>query len=199
MELILKTIENDEEYLRQESITIDFSKDNVKELTAILKQSCNTFILYAISPVQIGIPKRMIYIKNSNSDMENNKRENYDEGKVYINPTILRREGTTCFLESCGSIIKENKYFTGIVKRPYLIEVEYYDINHNKKREIIEGFEATVFSHEYDHLNGILHIDKASDIQLMTPEETKAYRTMHPYEILAKEGKYEDNIKTNKR
>jgi len=30
----------------------------------------------------------------------------------------------------------------------------------NLERKTIEGFEATVFSHEYDHLNGILHMDK---------------------------------------
>lgn len=81
-------------------------------------------------------------------------------------------------------------YYAGVVDRPYSLEIEYYDINGIKQNKIIEGFEATVFSHEYDHLNGILHMDRASELYKMTLKEMKEYRIEHPYEILSKEHEY---------
>lgn len=75
----------------------------------------------------------------------------------------------------------------GVVERPYLLEVEYYDKDGKKTKTILEGFEATVFSHEFDHLNGVLHIDIAEEVIEMTYEEKKKYRMEHPYEIISKE------------
>ena len=47
-------------------------------------------------------------------------------------------------------------------------------------------FEATVLSHELDHLDVILHMDIAEEVLNMTPEERKAYREEHPYEVISK-------------
>lgn len=59
------------------------------------------------------------------------------------------------------------------VLRPFFIEVEYYDIKGNKHLEKFEGFESTVLSHEMDHLDGILHMDVAEEIRILTKEERK--------------------------
>ncbi|MBO4245378.1 MAG: peptide deformylase [Bacilli bacterium] len=57
---------------------------------------------------------------------------------------------------------------------------------------IIHGsFEATIFCHEYDHLNGILHMDRIKDSSLMTLEEMKKYRTNNPYQIIDKDKTFE--------
>ncbi len=189
-----KTIENDEEYLRQVSTSVDFKNDDYMEYIKKLKNYCATHYCYALAPVQIGIPKRLIYVKNTKENMNNNVTEGYDESIIYINPKIINVRGQTRFLEGCASCVyKENDkiiHYAGIVDRPYLLEIEYYDINGNKMDKTIEGFEATVFSHEYDHLNGILHMDKSSKIFEMTIDEMKAYREEHPYEILSKD----DNV-----
>lgn len=190
MKLIRKTIENDEEYLRQISAPVDFKNDKYIEYINLLKEYCKNNAVYALAPVQIGIPKRLIYIKNTSSNMDNNFSSEYDESKIYINPKIISSSGETRFLEGCDScIFKKNDkiiYYAGIVNRPYKIEIEYYDIEGKKHNKIIEGFEATVFSHEYDHLNGVLHIDKTNEIFKMTKEEIINYRENHPYEILNK-------------
>lgn len=195
MNLDRKTIEKDEEYLRQVSTNVDFEKDNIMEYISRLKEYCKNNAVFALAPIQIGIPKRLIYIKNTNQDMENNYSNLYDENIIYINPTIISAKGRTRFLEGCASCIYQKGdniiYYASIVDRPYLIEIEYYDINGIKQNKIIEGFEATVFSHEYDHLNGILHMDKSSEIFKMTLEEMKEYRAKNPYEIISKETKFE--------
>ncbi len=191
MEIIRKTIEADESYLRQISTDVDFNKDNYKEWIEALKNYCQNNAVYALAPVQIGIPKRIIYFRNTTSDMTKNKDSNYDESTVLINPTIIEAKGHTRFIERCASCLD----YVAIVDRPYQVEVEYYDVNGNKVHEIFEGFKATVFSHEYDHLNGILHIDLSDDVKKMTWEETKTYREQHPYEIISKTCDYNDNVR----
>ena len=178
-----KTIDSDLEYLRQVSADVDFEKDDYLDYIDKLKEYCSKNVVYAMAPVQIGIPKRIIYMKNTKPDMENNEDFSYDEERVYINPIITKKVGKTKFLEGCESCLD----YVGVVERPYKIEILYYDRFGNKKNDILEGFEATVFSHEFDHLNGVLHIDLAEEVFEMNYDEKKKYRSEHPYEIISKE------------
>jgi len=191
------TIENNEEFLRQVSSDIDLNNDNYMAYVEALKNYCQNNAVYALAPVQIGIPKRMIYFRNTTSDMNKNKDSNYDESTILINPIIIEAKGHTRFIERCESCLD----YVATVDRPYSVEVEYFDIDGNKIHEIFEGFKATVFCHEYDHLNGILHVDLVDDIREMTWDETRSYREQHPYEVLSKDAKYnlnERKIKTKK-
>ena len=191
------TIENNEEFLRQISSDVDFNNDNYMDYVEALKNYCQSNAVYALAPIQIGIPKRMIYLRNTTSDMDKNKDSNYDESTVLINPVIIEAKGHTRFIERCASCLD----YVGTVDRPYSVEVEYFDINGNKIHDVFEGFKATVFCHEYDHLNGILHIDLADDVREMTWDETRSYREKHPYEILSKDNQYklsERKIRTKK-
>lgn len=202
MDLDRKTIEKDETYLRQTSVEVDFEKDNIKEIIARLKDYCAQHCCFALAPVQIGIPKRIIYIKNTSQNMENNVTEGYDESIIYINPTIIAAKGYTTFLEGCMSCVYHQDgeiiYYAGIVNRPYKIEVTFYDVQGNKKTKYLEDFEATVFCHEYDHLNGILHMDISKQIFEMTLEEMRLYRLSHPYEVVSKDAVYKNKVKRNK-
>lgn len=186
MKLTRKTIEKDEKFLRQISTDVDFEKDNYLEYIEALREFCKNNCVYALAPVQIGIPKRIIYLRNTTFDMDKNIDSNYDEEIIIINPIIVSAKGHTRFIERCASCFD----WVGTVDRPYSVKVEYYNINGEKVCEMFEGFKATIFSHEYDHLNGVLHIDLADDVRRMTWEETKIYRSKHPYEIISKEGEY---------
>lgn len=98
-----KTIENDEQFLRQISTPVDFVKDDYKKYISELKKYCENHAVYAMAPVQIGIPKRMIYFKNTTEDMSKNMKSSYDEEIVLINPSIIGMVGHTRFLEGCES------------------------------------------------------------------------------------------------
>ena len=182
-----KTIKNDEAFLRQVSTAVDFTIDDYKGYIEALKEYCQNNAVYALAPVQIGIPKRIIYLRNTTSDMNKNMDSNYNEETVLINPVIVSTCGHTRFLERCASCLD----YVGTVDRPYAVEVLYYTIDGKEVHDTFEGFKATVFSHEYDHLNGILHIDRASYVCEMSLEETKLYREQHPYEILSKDCQYD--------
>lgn len=190
------TIEDNEEYLRQISKEVDIKND--KELMSdisVLDEYCKENALMAMAAVQLGIPKRMIYLKNTNLDIINKiqantvseEEKNYNEAKVLINPVITKREGLTDYWEACASCLDN----FGRVLRPYKIELEYYDVEGTKKQEAFEGFESTVLSHEIDHLDGILHIDIAEEVYQMPAEERKAWRINHGYKVYSKTGDYE--------
>ena len=87
------TIEDNEEYLRQISKEVDIKND--KELMSdisVLDEYCKENELMAMVAIQLGIPKRMIYLKNTNLDIINKiqantvseEEKNYNEAKVLI-------------------------------------------------------------------------------------------------------------------
>lgn len=190
------TIRDNEPFLRQISSSVDIQND--KELMNdidILDQFCKENSVMAMASIQLGIPKRIVYLKNTNLDIinkiQNNSDseevKNYNEKKVLINPTILKREGLTEYWEACASCLDN----MGRVLRPYKIELEYYDIDGSQKIETFEGFESTVLSHELDHLDGILHIDIAEEVIEMPANERKIWRQSHEYKIYQKDGDYD--------
>lgn len=191
MRLERKTIENDEEYLRQISKPVDFKKDDWKKAIKELDYFCkNDDNIMALASIQLGISLRVIYLKKTNLERLD---EDYNEERVLINPKIIKEEGLTRYWEACASCLN----YTGLVERPYKIEVEYYDIEGKKRQEIFEGFESTVLSHEIDHLNGILHIDIALKIKDLTKDERKELRKKEPYQIIRKNGPYTTIKKEN--
>lgn len=192
MEIKRKTILNDEEYLRQISQPVDLNNENYKEEVKLLEKFCLETECFALAAVQIGIPKRMIYLKNTTLDvpLEN---MNYNESKILINPVVISRKGHTKFWEACLSCLDN----MGLVNRPYEMTIQYYDENGMEHIETFEGFKVTVLSHELDHLDGILHMDIAEETLTMPKEERKQFREEHPYEIISKNCAY-DEIFTKK-
>ena len=70
---------------------------------------------------------------------------------MMINPTITNKIGEYQTKEGCLSLIGER-----VCKRYKEIEVDYLDINFNKKHGKYEGFVAQIIQHEIDHTNGII-------------------------------------------
>ena len=186
MEIIRKTIENDEEYLRQISSEISFDDKSYLDEIKLLERFCNETECFALAAVQIGIPKRIVYLKNTKLDVPLDNI-NYNESKVLINPVILSRKGKTKYWEACLSCLDN----MGLVIRPYEMAVKYYDINGLEHEEKFEWFESTVLSHELDHLDEILHMDIAEKVIRMNREQRKEFRKDHPYEIISKTCEYE--------
>lgn len=197
------TIENNEEFLRQTSRPVKLPdkelEKNIELMDSYFDQSDRTI---ALASIQLGIPKRLIYLKNT--DIESVSRsftgekteedEKHNERRILINPVIISREGLTDYWETCASCLDN----MGHVRRPYKIVVEYQDLNGEKHLETFEGFESTVLSHEMDHLDGILHIDIADEVIVMPFEERKVFRQTHGYRIISKDGDYDKLMKKGK-
>ncbi len=85
------------------------------------------------------------------------------DGKYFecINPTIVCASGSQTGEEGCLSV--KGKF--GTVKRPYKVKVNAFDRYGKPFTVEAEGFLARAFCHENDHLDGIIYVDKATDIQ----------------------------------
>lgn len=201
-ELKAITIADNEKYLRQISKEVELEDEELIENLKVLEEYCKTHEVMAIAAIQLGIPKRIVYLKNTNLELINKssnniaavEEENYDESRILINPIIISKEGLTDYWEACASCLDN----LGHVRRPYKILVEYQDINGKKHSEKFIGFESTVLSHEMDHLDGILHMDIADELLHMNPEERKKFRQEHNYNIVRKTGHYKELLKTIK-
>lgn len=76
---------------------------------------------------------------------------------VYINPKITVLDSTPQnYWEGCLSIPE----IRGLVQRPSKIRVDYLTLGGKAKTVEAEGFLATVFQHELDHLSGVLFVDR---------------------------------------
>lgn len=70
---------------------------------------------------------------------------------IMINPIITKKAKEYEIEEGCLSLIGQRK-----CKRYKEIEVEYFDINFNKKHGKYTDFVAEIIQHEIDHTNGII-------------------------------------------
>ncbi len=177
-------IDKDLEFLRRVSKFVDINNDDLTKDIKILEEFCLSHGVFAMAAIQLGIDKRIVYIKNTRLDKVDD--DIYNEGTILVNPVIKKREGITKYWEACASCLDN----MGLLVRPYKVVIQYVDLNGKKHQKTFKGFPATVFSHEYDHLDGILHMDKAIELKVMTKEERKEFRKTHDYEVICENGDF---------
>lgn len=141
----------------------------VKEITPHIKEVMEDMVEtmkdadgVGIAAPQVGIMKRF-FIAMPHVDSEDEELRE----KVYymINPEITYREGSQESSEGCLSV----PGYMGLVERPQKIRIKALDLDGTEHEYEFEDFAATVFCHEYDHLEGILYPDVAKE--MMTAEE----------------------------
>ncbi len=102
---------------------------------------------------QVDLPYRL-FVLNPTGDPAQRESE-----YVFINPVITRRQGHAEAEEGCLS-------FPGIhapVRRPERIVVSAYNLRGEEMHLELNGLFARAVQHEYDHLEGILFIDRLSE------------------------------------
>ncbi|MCD6220918.1 peptide deformylase [bacterium] len=135
--------------LRKKSREVKNIDDKLIKLIESMKKTMIYYKGVGLAAVQIGILKRVFVALN----LETNKII------TVINPEIVDRNGEEIDMEGCLSF--PEIYFS--IKRPKKITVK--GINEKGEEIIVEGRNllARCFSHEIDHLNGILIIDYATE------------------------------------
>lgn len=111
-----------------------------------------------IAAPQVGINKRLFMLQRFDKPDE--------PFEAIINPHILWRSNLMqTGREGCLSIPDT----MGMVDRHYAILVQYQKTDGTVITEALEGFTAIIFQHEYDHINGVLFIDR------LTEQHSKEY------------------------
>lgn len=99
---------------------------------------------------QVGLKKRILVLNPTGEPADD---------LALINPTLVDRTGAqTLFEEGCLS-------FPGIyaeIKRPARCKVQAYTVTGERIDAEYDGFVSRIVQHEYDHLEGVLLVDRMS-------------------------------------
>ena len=128
---------------------------------------CNMWdTMYAASGVGLAAPQInrsiRLFIIDTNPFLDDDESDLKPLKQVFINPRIVQENGVVWgFNEGCLSIpdIRED------VSRKSSITIEYFDEEFKMHTDVFDGLTARVIQHEYDHINGVLFIDKLSPLR----------------------------------
>ena len=138
-----------DEILKKKSREVPEEEISTEKMQILIDDMIETMHKYngvGLAAVQVGILKRVVVI-----DLYD------DKGPiVLINPVILKTKGEQEVEEGCLSFPNE---FAKII-RPLEVTVEYLDRNGQKVKIKAKELLAQAISHEVDHLNGEVFIDK---------------------------------------
>lgn len=159
--MAIRTIrEEGDEILKKVSRPVEELDDKIRTLIQDMLETMHKFNGVGLAAVQVGILKRILVI---HTDYEK------EEPIIIINPEIIKQKGEQTVEEGCLSF--PNKFAK--VVRPEEITVEGLDENGKKIKVSGKGLLAQALSHEIDHLNGEVFIDKIlpGSLEYVTPEE----------------------------
>lgn len=144
--------------LRKVCATVEKDYPQLKELIENMFETMYESHGVGLAAPQIGKAINLFIIDSSR--FEDEKYPNVK--KVFINAEILEETGDKWdFEEGCLSIphIREN------VKRHETLRIRYQDENFETHEETYDGIVARVIQHEYDHVKGIMFVDRLSELK----------------------------------
>jgi peptide deformylase len=104
---------------------------------------------------------------------------------VCYNP-VITDETTKTILYEEGCLTFPHLFMK--IKRPESIKARFYEPNGNVRNVTLTGMSARVFLHEYDHLEGVLFIDRVSDLKLqMAMKRAKKHQPRYDFDTEVKQ------------
>ncbi len=158
MRVLKVDIEEDSLLLRSKSKDVNFNKDRIilQKLISRLKATMTAESGVGIAAPQVGILRNIFLF------VRIDKPEQPVE--VAINPRIIAYSDENMVFEGDGCLSVPDRKGNSI--RYKWIDVEYLNETGYTIRERLfansrlEDFTGVIFQHEFDHINGILYIDK---------------------------------------
>ena len=144
----------------------DIGSEYVRRLTADMVDTLHDYGGIGLAAPQIGESMRLAIIEIPAGPTRYGELEEMPL-TVFINPVIeIMDSATEGFWEGCLSVAG----LRGFVERPQHIMVRYTSAQGEALELELKGFYATVFQHEFDHLDGKLFIDRMTDTRLLSFE-----------------------------
>lgn len=141
--------------LRKTCRTVDKVDDRIRTILDDMIETMHEAMGVGLAAPQIGMMRRMFVAEPA-------------EGEIYcfVNPEIITVEGEQECIEGCLSV----PGYQGKVMRPEKVRIKGLDYNGEEQEYEFEGFHANVICHEFDHLEGILYVDKAETVYRLEDE-----------------------------
>jgi peptide deformylase len=136
--------------LRRPALDVAAFDEELRAIVAAMFERMYASKGVGLAAPQVGLKKRILVL---------NATGNPEDERVLVNPRILERSGPpTLFEEGCLS-------FPGIfaeVERPEDCRVSAFRPDGTPLEETFSGFVSRIVQHEYDHLEGVLLVDRMS-------------------------------------
>lgn len=162
-------IQPDNPILRKKAHRVQSFDDRFQTLVDDMYETMMDAPGVGLAAPQVAVSQRLILVRLPD-DEDSQKEYGKEAGRLYVvaNPEIVRAskemvEG----IEACLSI----PGYYGRVDRHEKITVKGLDRYGKPIRIKAQGWQARVFQHEIDHLDGRLYIDIASEVFKAEPEE----------------------------
>lgn len=158
--------EGEDEVLRETAKEVPadfFGSDKLKEMLAEMEASLNAKEYgVALAAPQIAIPYRIFIVRYDRMLPPQEEKEAEPEVGIFINPTIVKTSRKkTEMPEGCLSV----DGIFGTTKRYERATVKAQDADGNWFTRGGGGILAQAYQHEIDHLDGILFIDHAENLE----------------------------------
>lgn len=152
---VYKIVELGDEILKEKAKAVPKITPNILKLLDNMADTMYSAKGVGLAAPQIGVSKRVIVV-------------DVGEGLIeLVNPEILSCEGQETDSEGCLSI----PGIVGDVTRAATIEVKGLDRRGKECVFTAKGFLARALQHEIDHLEGILFIDRATNIRKLKKKD----------------------------
>ncbi len=167
-----KIIQPDNPVLRKKAVRVNSYDKKFQTLVDDMIETLMAAPGVGLAAPQVAISQRLIIVRLPDDD--DAKAEFGDEaGKLYVvaNPEIIKASKTMVEgVEGCLSI----PGYVGLVDRHEKITITGFDREGKPMRIKTEGWQARVFQHEIDHLDGRLYIDIATEVWKPSERENEA-------------------------
>lgn len=174
-------LQNPDKILRQKAQAVpinEISSPKIKKVIADMKKAlASQEDGVALAAPQIGVSLRIFVVSGKIFDPNFNSKTPGPQlpapscelpDRVFINPKIIKlSKKKENMHEGCLSC----RWLYGYVRRSTNMTIEAYDENGKKFTRGAGGLLAQIFQHEIDHLDGVLFIDKAINVQAVLPEK----------------------------
>lgn len=141
--------------LRKQCRPVGEVTDRIKMILDDMVETMRDADGVGLAAPQVGIMRRMFVAEPSPERVF-----------CFVDPEIVTVEGEQESEEGCLSV----PGMAGTVIRPEKIRIKGLDRYGKMQDYKFEGFDAIVMCHEFDHLEGILYIDKAENVHELTEE-----------------------------
>jgi peptide deformylase len=138
--------------LRKPGVAVETVDDGVRALVADMLETMYAAPGIGLAATQVNVQKRIVVMDLS---------EEKNRPQVFINPTLLEREGESESEEGCLSV----PGFYETVQRAARVRVSALDLDGEPFELDTSGLLAVCVQHEIDHLDGKLFVDYLSALK----------------------------------
>lgn len=148
----MKVVRIGDPVLRQKAVRVEqfgeALKQTLDEMVVLMKKKSGV----GLAAPQIGIPERFFVVQVPG-----------EQPIAFVNPEIIETSlETVDFTEGCLSV----PGVWGDVSRPVSVRIQAVNADGKMFRLDADGYLARIIQHEFDHLNGVLFVDRLKEREL---------------------------------